>query len=180
MKKFIVACIVLSVGVIACDSKTESSSTGTTSTTDATASTVTLPYKANYSTQFNNNVSDSELLTVLNSYKAWEDGDMKALRATMDDSAYVDGADGFKFQGLTDSLMGTWAKHRDSLSSVKISMDVWLKNHSLKDSANFINVWYKEIDTYKNGKVDSANYEDDNGMKKGKIIWYSSHRQVLK
>ncbi len=84
-----------------------------------------------------------------------------------------------EFGGLTDSLMNDWTKTRDSLSSVVIRMDVWLKNHSVKDSADYINVWYKEIDTYKSGKVDSANYEDDNAIKDGKIIWYSSHKQKL-
>ena len=76
--------------------------------------------------------------------------------------------------------MKDWKTMRDSLSSVKITMDVWLKNHSLKDGYDYINVWYKEIDTYKSGKVDSANYEDDNGIKNGKIIWFSSHKQRLK
>jgi hypothetical protein len=37
--------------------------------------------------------------------------------------------------------------NRDSLSSVKITMDVWLKNHALKDNHDYVNVWYKEIDT---------------------------------
>ncbi len=50
-------------------------------------------------------------------------------------------------------------------------MDVWLKNHSVKDSMDYTNVWYKEINTYKSGKVDSTNYEDDNGLRDGKIIW---------
>jgi hypothetical protein len=89
----------------------------------------------------------------------------------------VRGADGFRFEGLTDSLIPKWKSFRDSLSSVVIKMDVWLKNHSVKDTADYINVWYKEIDTYKSGKVDSAYNQDDNGLKNGKIIWYSSHRQ---
>ena len=144
------------------------------------SSNIQLPYTAGYDNNFNNNVSDSDLLLVLNSYKYWESGDMNALRSTMGDSVAVDAADGFKFAGLTDSLMPTWKKMRDSLSSVKITVDVWLKNHSIKHNTNFINVWYKEIDTYKTGKVDSASYEDDNMVKNGKIIWYSSHKQHLK
>ena len=171
MKKYIFTCIVFAVAAISCKTKEG----GTSS-----ASSIHLPYAANYTTNFNNNVSDSELLMVLNSYKAWETGDLNALRATMGDSMYVNGADGFHFAGLTDSLMKDWKTMRDSLSSVKITMDVWLKNHAVKDSNNYINVWYKEIDTYKTGKVDSANYEDDNGLKNGKIIWYSSHKQSLK
>jgi len=42
------------------------------------------------------------------------------------------------------------SKYRDSLSSVKLLVRFghW-KNHSVKDSADYINVWYKEIDTLK-------------------------------
>lgn len=172
MKKYIFICLSFSLAVICCQNK------GQTKTT--TASSIPLPFTASYTTDFNNNVSDSDLLVALNSYKYWESGDMNSLRTTMGDSMTVHGADGFKFSGLTDSLMKFWKASRDSLSSVKITMEVWLKNHSVKDSQDYINVWYKEIDTYKTGKVDSASYEDDNGVKDGKIIWYSSHKQILK
>ncbi|HEU5366108.1 MAG TPA: hypothetical protein VFU62_11275 [Hanamia sp.] len=171
MKKYIFFSIAFAVAIAACKTKDGSKTS---------ESHINLPYTAAYTTDFNNNVSDSDLLMVLNSYKYWETGDLKGLRSTMGDSMYVNAADGFKFAGLTDSLMKNWQIMRDSLSSVKITMDVWLKNHAIKDSSNYINVWYKEIDTYKDGKVDSANYEDDNGLKNGKIIMFSSHRQVLK
>lgn len=91
-----------------------------------------------------------------------------------------DGADGFKCSGRTDSLMNIWKTMRDSLSSVVIKVDVWLKNHALKDSADYINVWYKEIDTYKSGKVDSANYSYVNRIKNGKIVWFSQFKQKIK
>jgi hypothetical protein len=171
MKKYTFFCMAFAIALAGCKTK------GGTKTTE---SNIKLPYTATYTTDFTNNVSDSDLLVVLNSYKAWETGDLKALRATMGDSIYVDAADGFRFAGLTDSLMKNWEIMRDSLSSVKIMMDVWLKNHAVKDGQDYINVWYKEIDTYKTGKVDSANYEDDNGIKNGKIIWFSSHKQKLK
>ena len=172
MKKYISGIILLMV-FAACNNKEESKSEGT-----ATSS-VKLPYEAGYTTEFNNKVSDSSLLLVLNSYKYWETGDVQALRGTMGDSMEVQGADGFRFKGGTDSLMKIWTATRDSLASVVITMEVWLKNHSLKDSMDYINVWYKEIDTYKSGRVDSANYEDDNAVRNGKIIWFSSHKQKL-
>ena len=173
MKKYIFGIMLLSACMTACNSKDEKTSNGT-------GSSVKLPYEASYATDFTNDVSDSSLLLVLNSYKYWETGDMKGLRSTLNDSTYFYGATGFKFIGLTDSAMKTFALTRDSLSSVKITMDVWLKNHSVKDSADYINVWYKETDTYKTGKVDSAYYEDDNRLKNNKIIWTSSHRQTIK
>lgn len=178
MKKYIVAILVLSCCMVACTSKDDSKDESKPAM--ATASSVTLPYTAGYSTDFNNNVSDSDLLVVLNSYKYWENGDLKALRSTLGDSVAAESPDGLKFSGKADSLAKIWTIYRDSLSSVSIKMDVWLKNHSVKDSANFINVWYKEIDTFKTGKVDSANYEDDNMIKDGKIVWISSHKQKLK
>lgn len=172
MKKYILIFFSSAFAIVSCQNK-EAAKTATTSS-------IQLPYTASYTTDFTNNVSDSDLLVALNSYKYWESGDMNSLRSTMGDSMSVNAADGFKFSGLTDSLMKAWMTMRDSLSSVKITMDVWLKNHSVKDGQDYINVWYKEIDTYKTGKVDSASYEDDNGVKDGKIIWYSSHKQILK
>jgi hypothetical protein len=159
---------------MACNPKDE-----TKATTTAT-STVALPYQPSYSADFNNNVSDSDLLVVLNSYKYWESGDLKALRSTMGDSMYADMSDGVKLGGLTDSVMKSWTNYRDSLSSVSINMIAWTKNHAVKDSANYVNVWYKETDTFKNGRVDSGNFEDDNLVKNGKIAWLSSHKQKLK
>ena len=126
------------------------------------------------------NVSDSDLLLVLNSYKAWENGDLQALRSTMDDRMSVNESQGFSFHGLSDSLMPTWHAARNSLSAVSIEMSVWRKNHSLKDSSNYITVWYKEIDTHKSGLIDSANYAHVNQVKNGKITWYSQFKQKLK
>src|SRR5215471_5046782 len=78
-----------------------------------TASSITFPYAANYNTDWSYDVSDSDLLLVLNSYKYWENGDLTALRSTMGDSMRVDGDNGFKFNGLADSLMKTWQTFRD-------------------------------------------------------------------
>jgi len=173
MKKFLFSILTLTTTIIGCNSKDE------TKSGDTTSSTISLPYKASYTSDFSDKVSDSALLLVLNSYKYWESGDLKSLRGTMGDSMSVDGNDKFHFNGLSDSLMHPWTISRDSLSSVVITMDAWVKIHSNKDSADFINAWYKEIDTYKTGKVDSANYSDVNQVKNGKLRWYSSFKQKL-
>ena len=177
MKKNVFIMLGLLIAIFSCNSKEE---TKTEPMAANTESSIQLPYVASYTTDFTKDVPDSDLLVTLNSYKAWENNDMNALRTTMGDSMTVNGANGFKFAGLTDSLMKQWSLSRDSLSSAKIDMQVWLKNHSVKDGINYINVWYKETDTYKDGKVDSAYYEDDNGMKDGKIVWFSQHKQVIK
>lgn len=172
MKKYILGLLVLTAVVIACNDKDGDK-------TSSGSSSIKLPYEASYTTEFTHNVSDSDLLVVLNSYKYWENSDMAGLRSTMGDSMTVHMSDGFRFSGSSDSLIKIWSKYRDSLSSVKITMDVWLKNHSVKDSMDYVNVWFKQVETFKDGRVDSFNFQEDNGIKNGKIVWYSSHKQKL-
>ncbi len=47
---------------------------------------VTLPYTPVYESAWTDDVSDNDLLTVLNSYKHWETGDLAALKSTLADS----------------------------------------------------------------------------------------------
>ena len=144
------------------------------------SSSVTLPYTATYSSQWNQDISDQDLLTVLNSYKAWETGDMQMLRATFGDSLSFVGWDGTVYSGPTEGLTDKWAAARDTISTIKIEIGAWTKNHSVDKKADFIVVWYKEIDTYKSGRIDSADWHDINLMSKGKISWYSQYRRPFK
>ena len=77
-------------------------------------------------------------------------------------------------------LLSKWAKSRDSISSIKIEFEVWLKNHEIDNKADVVSVWYKEWDTYKSGKVDSVQWHDLNGVdKNGKILWYRQYKRKL-
>jgi hypothetical protein len=144
------------------------------------ASNIQLPYTAEYSSQWNDKVSDEDLLTVLNSYKFWQTNDMKALEGTLADSVHFESYAGFKYNGPKAGLLKMWTKSRDSLSKVDLMMDAWVKSHSIDKNTDFVTVWYKEIDTYKDGRVDSAYYVDDNLVEKGKIVWYAQSKRVLK
>jgi hypothetical protein len=150
-----------------------------TSKASAPAAAVTMPYIAEYAT-LTDDVSDADLLTVLNSYKYWENGDMAGIRSTLGDSVYFHSWNGFEFGGTGDSLLTYWKLSRDSLSSVNIKMTAWRKQHSVEKNEDWISVWYDEVDKYKMGKVDSASYQDDNLVVNGKIKVYSQHKQFLK
>jgi hypothetical protein len=63
------------------------------------------------------------------------------------------------------------------LSKVVFEIYAWTSNHSVDKNEDWVNIWYKEVDYYKTGRVDSASYEDANRMKDGKIVWISSHKQ---
>lgn len=136
-----------------------------------------LPYTASYSSNWSDNVSDADLKMVMMTYKDWETGNLKGLGAAMGDSVTYEMSSG-KHQKLTNAeLMKLWTTTRDSLKSVKIVMDAWHKMYSTDKKEGYVVTWYKETDTYKNGKVDSAYYHDINQVKDGKIVWYSQYKR---
>jgi len=139
-----------------------------------------LPYTASYSSSWSTDVSDADLKTVLMTYKDWADGNIKGLAAAMGDSVSIDFNDGNHFNGTNAGLMKIWSTIRDSLSSVAIDMQSWHKMYSTDKKDSYIVTWYKETDTYKMGKVDSAYYHDINQLKNGKITWYSQYKRPAK
>jgi hypothetical protein len=154
-------------------------STASANKDSVTAPAVSLPYTADYSSNFVPG-KPADVATVLNSYKAWEDNNLASFKSLFGDSVMMIFPSGYIFNNTVDSLMKDAKKYRDSLSNVKLTFYAWLSNHSVDKNEEWVNVWYKEVDTYKTGKVDSTDYQDDNRLKDGKIVWVSSHQQKFK
>ena len=178
MKK-ILLCFFSGTILLSCSNKKDKSATNS-STDKAVKSTVELPYKAAYSSNWSTDVSDADLKTVLTTYKDWEGGNISGLMSAMADTVAVDMASGDHFKLPKAGLQKMWSTYRDSLSSVKIKMDAWQKMYAPDKKEGYIVTWYDETDTYKNGKVDSASYHDINQVKNGKIIWYSTYKRPKK
>lgn len=162
---------------ISCNSSTEKTA-ATTSEGDTTMKVaVNLPFQAMYSSNFTDDVSDADLVTVMESYKHWADGNITAFEQMLADSVEYDASSGFSKKMTKAEIMNVWKTYRDSLSSVKIDMYAWRKMYAADKKEPHVVVWYKEIDTYKDGRIDSALYHDINGLKDGKISWYSSMKR---
>lgn len=164
--------------ILACNNQTEK--TTDAASTPAASTPTDLPYKASYSSSWDRNVTDDDLKLVLLSYKHWADGNMDALMNTMGDTAWVDHSDGVSKNYSNAELRSFWSKSRDSLSSVTIDMQAWERMRSTDKNDSFVVTWYKQVDVYKDGRVDSAQYHDINQVKGGKIVWYSQYRRALK
>lgn len=178
MKKFL---LLLSFGTFLLSCNNEKTEPATTATTgDAVKSTTEMPYKASYSSSWSTDISDADLKTVLTTYKDWADGNISGLAKAMGDTVSVEMNSGDHLVKSNAELMKFWGVYRDSLSSVTIDMEGWNKMYSTDKKEGFIVTWYKETDTYKTGKVDSASYHDINLVKNGKIIWYSQYKRPKK
>jgi hypothetical protein len=175
MKK-LSAIFLIPIFLVACSGGSTNSTATPAKDSVTAAPSVPLPYTAVYSSTFVPG-KPADVLTVLNNYKAWQDNDMAALRATIGDSLTLIFSSGAVLSTTGDSAVKDAKKYRDSLSKIDFTFYAWTSNHSVDKNEEWVNVWYKEIDTHKSGKIDSAIYEDDNRLKDGKIVWASSHEQ---
>lgn len=167
--------------LLSCNNDKTSTEGSTTSKDSATAETPSdLPYKASYSSNWSDDVSDADLKMVLTTYRDWADNNMAALSNSLADTVEVDFATGEHFKNSKAELIKMWTTYRDSLSAVTIDMQGWHRMHSTDKKDGFIVTWYLETDKFKNGKVDSAYYHDINQVKDGKITWYSQYKRPKK
>jgi predicted small secreted protein len=150
-----------------------------TAGTDAKKDSVVMPYKASYSSSFVISDSAKYEQSVLQSYKDWEDNKLANAPAYFADTVAWTFPNGKDYKMKRDSMIRYFQKYRDSLSSSKISVVAVANLHSTDKNADWVCVWYKQTDTFKTGKVDSAYYEDDNEVKKGKIAYFNSKAQKL-
>ncbi|HET9055529.1 MAG TPA: hypothetical protein VFN30_01650 [Chitinophagaceae bacterium] len=148
--------------------------------TPAKKASIELPYTASYSSSWSNDISDADLKMVLMTYKDWENNNMTGLAAAFGDTLEVNMYGGDYIKKPTAEILKMFSTSRDSLSSVKIDMQAWNKMYSTDKKESYIVAWYSEIDTYKTGKIDSADYHDINQVKNGKITWYSQYKRPKK
>ncbi len=173
MKKLFTFCII-AIALSACNSANKPAAT------TATADTTVYPYKATYSSAFTCSDNSKNAVAVLQSYKDWEDNKLSNGTAYFADTVAMNYSDGSKLMLGRDSILHYWQKFRDSLTSSKIEVVAWDNLHSTDKNEDWVSVWYKQTDTYKTGKVDSAFYQDDNKIANGKISFISSKKQNLK
>jgi ketosteroid isomerase-like protein len=176
MRNLIFIIVVSSVYTACTGTTTASKESGESTPGTSATSEISFPYTADFSSKISRG-NDSNALLVLNSYKAWETGDMTALANTLADSVEMIFSNGTDISSTRDSIMAMAKNYRDSLSSVNIKMGVWEPVRADDKNVDAVLVWYKEIDTYKNGKVDSADYHEINGVKDGKITFVESYRR---
>ncbi|MFN8250843.1 MAG: hypothetical protein U0V75_03090 [Ferruginibacter sp.] len=108
-------------------------------------------------------------LTVMKSLKGFETGDMAACMADFGDSVLVM-FDGYRAKLSHDSLQKQFTAQRGGYSSIVITMSDWESVISADKKEEWVTLWYKQVETAKNGKVDSLSVVDDAKIENGKIV----------
>jgi len=112
--------------------------------------------------------SQKNLVMVLNALKAYETGNIEESLAGFADSVWWS-ADRFDAKVSKDTLRAWFKKSWDHLAGIKIIMNDYESVISKDKKNEWVTLWYKEIETDKNGKTDSIAYADDLKIENGKI-----------
>ncbi len=105
----------------------------------------------------------------MKSLKAFETGDIAACMNGFGDTVEVF-FDGYRAKLSHDSLMKQFTAQRANFGSMVIKMNDWESVISSDKKEEWVTMWYKQIETDKNGKADSLAVVDDAKIVNGKIV----------
>lgn len=179
MKQLLTALIATAFLFSCNNEKKTDESFGKTEEKTASASTITYPYKADYSSDFSVGDANHSKL-VLDLYKMWEDGKIDDMKTILADSVSIDFPDGNRFADNTADSMIVMAKQaRKQLSSLKIDIDGWMPTKSNDQKQDFVLVWSREHTVDMNGKADSARIHAYFVIVNNKVRGWSEYSQKL-
>jgi hypothetical protein len=107
--------------------------------------------------------------TVLKGLKAWENNDIDGSLASFADSVLVE-FDGYEAKLGKDSLKAFMTGGRSQYKDVEIQMADWESVISKDKKDEFVSLWYKQITTDQQGKVDSVEIMNDVKIENGKVV----------
>lgn len=113
-----------------------------------------MPYVASYSSSFEIGNAEYAATILQGSWKDWEENNLDNMKNWMADSIVAYHSDNSVVNGI-DSLMARWKKGRADLSSTNTTIDAVIPVYSTDKNENWVLVWATEIDTKKDGTVDT-------------------------
>lgn len=104
----------------------------------------------------------------LSALKGWETGNMDQMLAPFADSVHWSW-DGFSDMVAKDTLRAWMTDFWNNVSNVKVTMGDYESVMGKDKKEEWVTVWYKQVVTGKDGKIDSASVVDDMKFENGKI-----------
>ena len=142
-----------------CNSNNSAKTDTMASPKDSTAMSITSPYPIQYSSDFamGNPKNAEDLLTL---WKDWDNGNLSVHKNLFADSVEMHFADGSVMHTTRDSAIASAQSYRNSLASSVSTIDAIMPAKSVDKNENWALIWGKEVDTDKQGKVDSFYFQE--------------------
>lgn len=174
MKKLL---IVAAIAFVGCNSNKDENkgdsmkSSGSDSTKQAT---VTYDYPVTYSKFEIGDPANAKKLTEL--WKDFDNGDLSVHKGYFADHVEMYLANEAPMVGPIDSIINAVQNYRNTMTSVKTTVDALVSLHNLDSNYNYVTIWGKSVNTYKNGKVDSSYLQEVWRFNKdNKVDWMAQY-----
>jgi hypothetical protein len=116
---------------------------------------INLPYVPGYSSSFEIGNPEYATMIVQGSWKDWEDNRLDNMVNWVEDTITAYHSNTEVVHGV-DSLMARWKRARAAYTEVKPSLDAVVPLYSTDRMENWVLVWATEIDTHKDGTIDTV------------------------
>ena len=108
------------------------------------------------------------VVLVLNSFKAYQDGNVGECLKYFADTVTLD-FDNYHYRGPKDSVLAMFTTSRNNLASMEVKMEDWEAVTSKDKKEEWVSLWYKQKTKDRTGKMDSVYCMDDLKIVNGKI-----------
>ncbi len=116
--------------------------------------TIKIPYTAGYSTSFILGNADYATTIVQGSWKDWETNNLDNMKNWVADTVVAFQSDNSMVKGA-DSLMARWKRGRAKYTNIIDTIDAVIPVYSTDKKEHWVLVWAREINTDKDGKIDT-------------------------
>jgi len=114
-----------------------------------------LPYVPSYSSSFEMGDPSYATMIVQGSWKDWENNQLDNMVKWVEDTIVAMHSNNEVVHGV-DSLMARWKRARAEYTMVRPTIDAVLPVYSTDRMENWVLVWATEIDTHKDGSIDTV------------------------
>ncbi|MFL5742628.1 MAG: hypothetical protein ACJ75B_20565 [Flavisolibacter sp.] len=152
------------------------------STVDSTSKEkISYPYDIKYSSQFEMG-DPNQSKVILNLWKDFDNGNLSDSKQYFADTVDIHLAGGMMMHASKDSIISAVQRHRDMLSAVTSAVQAVMAFRSTDRNENWVSVWGDEVDTHKDGKIDSVSLQETWRFNKdGKVdLLFQYERQLTK
>lgn len=141
-----------------------------------TADTTKYPYTVKKVQNWEMNSDSKNLVTAMTFIKTFENLDTASMGKVLADSVWLT-LDGYQFKGTKPEFLKQVQGEFAKMSSFKIQMQDAESVINKDKSEEWVSLWYSQVSTTKDGKVDTVNLFNDIKLKDGKVIGLSEYVQ---
>lgn len=146
-------------------------------TTDsAMADTTKYPYTPKKVHNWEMNPDSKNMVAAMSALKGFANLDTTAVKPFIGDSIWLV-VDQYEFKGTKSQFLGVAKHEMDRFNHIEIDMEDMESVISKDKSEEWVSLWYKQISTMKDGKVDTVNCFNDFKLKDGKVVGWSEYIQ---